>query len=299
MQSESSKNFNIEQGFCAKNAGNAFTLSVVFLLFFSIVLSIVMQVLKIDGDLAYFLNYLPAPLSVLTTLLVLCFRTNKNCFKLLKPKKIEPYSMVSALLIIVGLLFGLSKINDYFVTFLQNLGFQNNMPEFPSYSPKNLIFAIIFICVIPPITEEILMRKIMLDGLKEVGEFFAVIVGGAVFSLYHMNPAQTIYQFIVGMAFCYIVIKGGSYVVTALAHLFNNLFIVLNHYFFNLQFSPVAEIITMVLGLICIALGVFLLYKKGKKLERKVNKEPLKDFLIGAVLGITVCVFMWISTLVM
>ncbi len=289
---------NKNLGFTAVNAGNAFTLSVVFLLVFSILLSVITITFKIEGDVAYFLNYVPAPISVLATLLALYLRGQKNCFKLLKPSKIEPYSAIATALIIVGLMLGLSKINEYFISFLQGLGYNNNTPEFPLYSPTNLVLAVFLVCIIPTITEEILMRKIVLDGLSEIGEVFAVFIGGLLFSIFHMNPAQTIYQFIVGSAFCYIVLKSGNYVLTMLAHLFNNLFIVLNYYFFNIQFKGVLEILVVVLGLICFLVGLIILYKKGKKLERKVDKGKAVEFLIGSLIGVLICISMWISGLV-
>ena len=289
---------NKSLGFTAVNAGNAFTLSVVFLLAFSMLLSIVTISLKIEGDVAYFLNYVPAPVSVLATLVALYLRGQKNCFKLLKPSKVEPYSAIATALIIVGLMFGLSKINAYFITLLQSLGYVDNTPEFPLYTPTNLVLAVFLVCIIPTITEEILMRKIVLDGLSEIGEVFAVFIGGLLFSIFHMNPAQTIYQFIVGSAFCYIVLKGGSYFLTMLAHLFNNAFIVLNYYFFNIQFKGIVEIFVVVLGLICFFIGAIIRYKKGKKLKRKVDKNKAIEFLIGSIIGVLICISMWISALV-
>ncbi len=305
MEIRQDENLNKNVGFNAVNAGNAFTLSVVFLLFFSIVLSILTITLKIEGDICYFLNFVPAPLSVICTLLALYLRGQKNCFKLLIPKKASGYSVISALLIILGLMFGLSTLNEYFVKAIEYLislikGSQVaiSVPELPAYSTKNLIFAILFVCIIPTITEELLMRKIVLDGLKEVGEVFAVFIGGLLFSIFHMNPAQTVYQFIVGSAFCYVALKGGNYLVTMLAHFINNLFIVLNYYFFKITFNPIMEIIVTVLGVACFIIGLIILYKKGEKLKRGVNKNAMRDFLISVVLGVIICVSMWISVLV-
>ena len=298
MNNLKNNNTNKNLGFTAVNAGNAFTLSVVFLLVFSILLSVVTLSLKIEGDVAYFLNYIPAPVAVIATLLTFYLRGQKNCFKLLKPSKIEPYSAIATALIIIGLMLGLSKINEYFISFLQSLGYNNNTPEFPLYTPNNLVLALFLVCTIPTITEEILMRKIVVDGLSEVGEVFAVFIGGLLFSIFHMSPAQTIYQFIVGSAFCYIVLKGGNYILTMLAHLFNNSFIVLNYYFFNIQVKGIVEVLAVILGLICFFTGVILLYKKGKKLERKVDKNKAVEFLIGSIIGVLICISMWISVLV-
>ena len=187
-------------------------------------------------------------------------------------------------------MFGLSTLNEYFVKALEYLislikGSQVaiSVPELPAYSTKNLIFAILFVCIIPTITEELLIRKIVLDGLKEVGEVFAVFIGGLLFSIFHMNPAQTVYQFIVGSAFCYVALKGGNYLVTMLAHFINNLFIVLNYYFFKITFNPIMEIIVTVLGVVCFIIGLIILYKKGEKAraagDGRAAEECFKDLL--------------------
>lgn len=284
-------------GFKASNAGNAFSLAVVFLLFFSIFTSIIIKTLNLDGGFAYFLNYIPAPVSVIFAILALYLRGQKDCFKLLKPNKVAGYSVISALLIIVGLLVGLSKLNEYFVEFLELFGLSISVPELPELSLQNLIFAVIFICIIPTITEEILMRKIILDGLSEVGEVFAIFASGFIFSIFHMNPAQTLYQFIVGCAFAYIVLKGGNYFVTMIAHLLNNLFIVLNYYFFKISYDGILEVIITILGILCFIVGVIILAVKGKKLNVKMDKNKAIDFLIGSIVGILICISMWISSL--
>ncbi len=284
-------------GFTAANAGNAFSLAVVFLLFFSIFTSIIITALKIEGDFAYFLNYIPAPVSVIFAILALYLRGQKDCFRLLKPNKAAGYSVLSALLIIVGLLFGLSKLNEYFIEFLELFGLSINEPTLPKFSLQNLICAIIFICVIPTITEEILMRKIILDGLSEASEVFAIFIGGFIFSIFHMNPAQTLYQFIVGCAFAYVVLKGGNYFVTMIAHLLNNLFIVLNYYFFKINYYGVLEVVITILGIACFIIGVIILGLKGKKLSVNIDKKKAIDFLIGSIVGVLVCISMWISSL--
>ena len=169
----------------------------------------------------------------------------------------------------------------------------------PSYTPLNLIYAIVFICIIPTITEEILMRKIVLDGLKEVGEISAVFLGGFIFAIFHMSPMQTIYQFIVGCSFAYIVIKGGNYVVTMVAHFFNNLFIILNYYFFKItSYGEVLNVIIPIIAVACFVVGIIILNRKGKKLNGKIEREKLVEFLIGALVGVLICMSMWISALV-
>ncbi|MBR5439192.1 MAG: CPBP family intramembrane metalloprotease [Clostridia bacterium] len=297
--SNGNKKTNLE--FSASNAGNVFSLAVVFLLVFSLFWSILIKVFKIDTDFVYFANYIPAPLAVICALLTLYLRGNKDCFKLLKPTKPSKNAILATVLITLGLVFGVSKINEYFMIYMQVFFDAVTPPTMPNFSPLNLVFAIIFICIIPTITEEILMRKVVLDGLKEVGEVFAVFAGGFIFAIFHMSPLQTIYQFIVGCAFSYIVIKGGNYLVTMVAHLFNNLYIILNYYIFKINiinYCSILEVVIPLLAIGCFIAGIIVLAKNGKKLEENINKEKLIEFLISSAIGIIICISMWVSSMV-
>ncbi len=295
-----------KDGFNAVDAGNAFTISAVFFLLCTTILSFIIVALAgennnlnaFNNDAITFLSFLCAPLATACTLVVLSLKTKRNCLLLLKPKKVGGLHVVSTVLIIIGTMFGFGEINNFFVEFLAKIGFELNPIKLPPYSILNVILSVVCIAIIPPLTEEILMRKIITTGLQEVGDVFAVIVGGVLFSLFHMSPQQTIYQFIVGASFSYIIVKGGDWHLTFFAHLFNNLFIVLNEYFFNISYGPTVQIILTVLGLVCYFVGVILLFKKGNKLSRTANKESGKKFLIYAVTGITACVVVWISSLV-
>ena len=299
MNNLSGNNKNTNLGFTATSAGNAFSLAVVFLLLFSIVWSLLSSVFKVNEDLVFFANYIPAPLAVICTLLTLYIRGKKDCFILLKPAKPSKNAILTTVLITLGLVFGVSKINEYFMLYMQVFFDAVTLPTMPTFSPLNLVLAIIFICIIPTITEEILMRKIVLDGLEEAGEVFAVFAGGFIFAIFHMSPLQTIYQFIVGSAFSYIVIKGGNYFVTMLAHLFNNLYIVLNYYIFKINsFYGILEVIIPILAVLCFATGLVILAKKESKLNANFNKEKLVEFLIGSLVGVLICLSMWISSMV-
>ncbi len=297
---------NDKKGFTVVDAGNAFTFSAVFFLSFSIIYSFIVQKFNLTSNGAngsvqnalFFLSFLSAPLAVLCTLFALSYKTKQNCFLYLKPKKVSKYHVVSTALIIVGLLFGFGTINEVFIALLEKIGFTLSPITLPNYSPLNLILSVICICIIPPLTEEVLMRKIIATGLTGVSEVFAVLVGGALFSLFHMSPQQTVYQFIVGASFCYIIVKGGDWYLTFFAHVFNNLFIVLNEYFFKINYGLTLQIILTVLGLILYFLGVILLYKKGQKLSNKINKANLNEFLISVSVGAILCMVVWITSLV-
>ena len=92
----------------------------------------------------------------------------------------------------------------------------------PEKSILNVVLVVLFVCITPAFFEEIAFRGIILGGLKNGGKIFAILVSGAVFSLFHMSPLQTVYQFIVVVLYAFIVLNGGDYSLTFISHFFNN-----------------------------------------------------------------------------
>ncbi len=237
------------------------------------------------------LAYLPAPLSVVLLVPILSFRKRENILSVLTPKKPKNIYVLAMLLITVGMTFGLSEVNSVFVNFLSKLGLTVSEATLPNKTPLNVILVIVFVCVFPSFFEEIAFRGIILNGLKNGGKWFAVLVSGALFSLFHMSPAQTVYQFIVGVLYALIVLGGGDWTLTFISHFINNLFIVLNYYFIKFYPTGALKIILTVLGLICLACGVLILLKNSEKIDKTENK---KNYLKSFPIGLIVCVFMWI-----
>lgn len=84
------------------------------------------------------------------------------------------------------------------------------------------VLSVILICIVPPIGEELMFRKTMIDGFGKLGIVIAVLLSGALFSLSHLNIAQTVYQFILGCILALIYIKTKDIIITIIIHLVNN-----------------------------------------------------------------------------
>ncbi len=273
----------------------AFDALVLLLIIFSLLYSALLG--NFSGENSAFIKvlaYLPAPLSVVLLIPILSFRKRENILPVLTPKKPTRTSVLGMLLITFGMVFGLSEVNNIFVNFLGKLGLAVGEVTLPNKTPLNVVLVIIFVCVLPSFFEEIAFRGVILNGLKNGGKIFAILVSGAVFSLFHMSPAQTVYQFIVGVLFALVALGGGGWALTFISHFINNLFIVLNYYFINFYPTGALKIILTITGLICLSLGVFLLVKKGEKLEKTESKM---NYLKSVPIGLIVCVFMWVAGL--
>lgn len=90
---------------------------------------------------------------------------------------------------------------------------------------KSLLGSILFfieIAVLPAIFEELLFRKVMLDGAKKYGTVFGIVFTAIMFGLIHMNVPQAVNAFLIGIIFAYVTIKTGSIISAMILHLLNN-----------------------------------------------------------------------------
>ena len=157
---------------------------------------------------------------------------------------------------------------------------------------------VIVACVLPAITEEVALRAIVLNGVKTGSVVLNATIGGLLFSIYHMNPAQTPYQFMIGFVFSLVAIKSRSVLPTIIAHFLNNFAVICIEYFcpsFTVWGSSFAYFI-VTLSLICL-LFVIVLLVFDKDGGEKQEKGGVKRFFAYATLGIAICVLMWVSAL--
>ncbi len=272
-------------------------------LIFSVILTLVsggdQSVFTLDGVII--LNYVIGPIAMLLAIGFLRYKRKSPFMVIELNRKFNKVPAIASILIFIGIFFALSNINTYFVTWLSSLGLEVPAPTLPSKTIGNVVLTIITVCILPAIVEEYAFRGILVNSLKSTGNLFAIIFSGLLFSLFHMSPSQTIYQFIVGSLYSMIILYGGNILYVIIMHFINNLYIVLNYYFFGFEIVGATQYILMAVGLISLVLGVLLLIKKGEK-EIELSKEFKKinqgEFLLGASLGILISLVTWIVTLV-
>ena len=202
-----------------------------------------------------------------------------------------------AILLQLGL-FSLSELNNLFLKGLHFLfGYQSAPIVLPNVMGVGIIGVIFVVALLPAIFEELFFRGILLHGLKEYGEVFAVIFCGALFALYHQNPAQTAYQFCCGAAFALIAVKSGSILPTVLSHFINNAVIIVLYRVGLVDFSvgfKIPFIICSTLALLG-SVGYLIWFDKKEKTKEKAKKA---EFFIYASAGIFIFALSWVVTLV-
>ena len=82
---------------------------------------------------------------------------------------------------------------------------------------------IITVGILPPIFEELIFRKFMIDRTIRHGEFISCAMSGIMFGLWHGNFQQFFYAFFVGVLFAFVYIRTGNVIYTMILHASMNL----------------------------------------------------------------------------
>ena len=212
---------------------------------------------------------------------------------------------VVAVLLQFGLMFSLSELNNYFIAFLERFGYVSAGVPLPSLDGWYLLPAMLIIAVLPAVFEETLFRGIMVKNMSASGWGTAatVLVSGAMFSLFHGRPEQTLYQFACGMCFALVALRAGSILPSAGAHFCNNAAILaLTAAGYETEGGwtmPLGWNIGLtVASAVCLAAALVYLIFFDKNNARKGGVKDGKPFFFGAAVGIAVCAVTWIVTLV-
>jgi membrane protease YdiL (CAAX protease family) len=142
------------------------------------------------------------------------------------------------------------------------------------------------VVVFAPIIEEILFRGIIMHGLmRNYRSWYAILLSGILFSVYHLNPWQMTYTFFLGLLLGWIMVKTRSLPFAILVHALNNLLVLLSltygkeiseHALYNL---PQADNIKISLFAFIAGVLIFvaLTISKKKKSLRKPRAESQNE----------------------
>ena len=227
-------------------------------------------------------------------------------------RKTKARYYIAALFLAFGLLFSLNWVNGFFLQFLELLGYQPPYAQYPELSEREyaLIYqlpslagggfvgVLLVVAVLPALCEETIFRGIILDGVKDIGTVAACLLCGLLFSIFHQNPAQTVYQFICGAVFALIAIRADSVWPAVLIHFLNNAVIIFDYKFdFLSKISAEGAIAAYVVSAVCLIGSLVWLIFFDRKTNRK-KEGPIRPFLLPSVVGIILCAVMWIANFV-
>lgn len=102
-------------------------------------------------------------------------------------------------------------------------GFESDsLNQLINSSPVWMIF--IMTCIVAPIGEEFIFRKLLIDRVKPFGELNACLFSGLMFGLSHGNLRQFLYAFAIGFIFATVYVKTNNIIYSILLHFGVNLF---------------------------------------------------------------------------
>ena len=228
--------------------------------------------------------------------------------------------LLSGIMICSLLLFQTASIDLFSV-----MGIQGKSPNVQIQGVGQYIIMIFMMAVFPALVEELVFRGVVLQGMRKHGAVVAVLVSSLLFSLYHMNAAQTVYQFIMGIIYASVVVLTGSLLLTMLLHFINN-FIIITYTFIMKPSSGETQLAwgvdpnfwnpyNVITALVLAYIGLILIWGLVKLLARKSDnrkggkkdgvdpwrrsKRFAKIDYIGYIVCIAVAVGFWIATIFM
>lgn len=289
---------------CLREAGLTYSLGALFPLVFSLVLTVAASLAQV-GDTApdwyLYLSYLFSQLSLFGAAAVYFVRTKEPVRAPFARPKWRYFPL--AVLLQFGLLFSLSELNGYFIDLLSLIGYSSPGVPVPSLEGWGLLPAILVIALLPALFEELLFRGILARGMHGGGWGLvpSVLLAGAMFSLYHGNPEQTVYQFFCGACFTLIALRSGSILPTMVAHFLNNAVILIFTACGIPEFSalPTAWYLSLViLSAVCLLGGLVYLVFFDRDGSSRGGIKQGRAFWLLACAGLVVCGAEWISALV-
>ena len=195
------------------------------------------------------------------------------------------------------LILGAGVVNSLLLALVKMAGldFAPQTIDIPK-STAALILYFIYVCVLPPILEEIFVRGYILNALKPLGTTFAVIVSSVCFSLMHSSLENFLLYFICGVILARVYLTFDSIFASMLVHFINNTisFFVM---YFQQQVNAVSALSMIAyINIFVIVLGVVAmrwLSKSGFKWKKIFHKDPELTAKLGYVAKspVAVCAF--------
>ncbi len=289
----------------SKISGLTYTLSAFVFFLVAIAFSIPMAAaaffLSEEGaaELSAYCSFLAAPVAF-ALMAVWYFSFTKTSVRgFFKEQKCSPKYYLIAVSLQIGLL-SLGELNSFVLGFLGRFGYVDSGITLPSLDGFGFVGVLLVVAVLPAFMEELFFRGIFLREMKDMSTLARVLLCGALFSLYHQNPAQTVYQFLCGAAFAFVAVRAGSFLPTVLSHFINNAAIVVLYKLGVTEYPTTIYWIILAVSSVCLILSLILLFLDGRGKEKgKTKAGAFKQFFACAGVGIGIFALVWLSTLAM
>lgn len=297
----SKKNFEVGKKFSVLDAFKAFFLLIVVMLSFSIVLTIVCEVIASVKNITTTELQKSTPFIVISQLLsgfifIIFFIVYSRCVKVKGHAVIGDGQPISLLPISIAMVMAIICI--FLLTpFFDLLDFAFKVPEEPvplfelmQSSFPYFLFGVLLYAVLPAIGEELVFRGLILRGINSrFNGTVSIVLSAVLFALVHGSLQQTFYQLLMGIFLGYLAYVGGSVLYSVILHFLNNLLVLLFSCFdvvgylsqraiyYNI-FSYIFPIMLFLLGMFLVVVLMWVLkYLRNKNFFRYIPKKKKKQ----------------------
>ena len=168
---------------------------------------------------------------------------------------------------------------------------------------SNVLYTLIVACIMAPVVEEIMFRKIMINKLVGYDERLAIIVSAFAFALFHGNLYQLLYAFVLGIIFAYITVKSGTIKYAIILHITVNTFgsVIFPYFLLNSNKIAAAIIVPVIFAYVIAGIVLFItkrriLFPVLKNVSENDGQEKIK--LSTALMSKGIIVF-WIASAIL
>lgn len=141
----------------------------------------------------------------------------------IETKKISASIFVEYLLIISFLLTAGMLIGNGVNALVESIMGRSPLnPTSELLNRDTLVWTLLTTCILAPVTEELLFRKVLLDRVNRLGDTASILLSGFLFGAMHGNFYQFFYAMLVGMFFAYIYLNTGCIRYTIVLHMIVN-----------------------------------------------------------------------------
>ena len=144
-----------------------------------------------------------------------------------------------------------------------------------------LLLSVFLIGVLPAVTEELIYRGMIFNGLKKMGKWPAILLSALAFCLMHGSIPQFPYTFLLGIVLGYVMWETGALWLCMLIHFCNNATVLVSMYVAAQQGVSSTMPTSLSTGYVLLAIGlmalavllVFFMFFLMKKIKNKYKVE--------------------------
>ena len=154
--------------------------------------------------------------------------------------------------------------------------------NFINYNQSNLddgldFISIIYVALIAPLCEEVIMRGYVLSTLRKYGVYLSVIVSSFIFGMFHGTVSQIIPCIFIGIILSTLTLKYKSILPSIITHIITNSITILL-FFINIKNEFLINIIKIVIIVLSMVILIYYLIVNFKNIKEFM--QSIKKFLV-------------------